>query len=88
MFLFFELYLSINNSLLYMFLYLNDDTGPLQPVTYTFSDSTSQHQKSAKVNNEYHISSILHCSVASIVSNKSRLNYAVNLFIIIDFYFR
>lgn len=51
MFLFFKLYLSINNSLLYMFLYLNDDTGPLQPVTYTINASTLHHQNSAMVNN-------------------------------------
>lgn len=51
MFLCLELYVSINNSLLYVFLYLNHDTGPLQPVTYTISDSTLHHQNSAMVNN-------------------------------------
>lgn len=67
MFLFFVFYFSINNSLLYMFLYLNDDTGPLQPVIYTISDSTLHHQNSTMVNNEYYISSILYCSVVRIV---------------------
>lgn len=67
MFLCFELYVSINNSVLYTFLYFNHDTGPLQPVTYTCSDSTSHYQKSAMVNNEYNISSILYCSVDRIV---------------------